>query len=123
MVFKDMLRFLWIIAGEQKTPHPHFKIGIYDSMTIIDEMWHTFFLFSQEYQEFCFKYFGKILFHSGHPNPLTYAPDAIPNRERMIEFIWKEFGSGTARRWFDTYQKKYSKLKIKKMQLSAALKQ
>lgn len=55
ILFDDMLRFLWLCGtkkGEGLVPPPP-----------IDEAWHEFIMFMRDYEEFCEKYFGRLLYH------------------------------------------------------------
>ena len=55
-IFTETLKWLWLgnkIDG----------VFIDDSTLIIDEMWHNFILFTQEYEFFCLNNFGRYLHH------------------------------------------------------------
>jgi hypothetical protein len=54
--FTDLKRFLWLVANssvERLVPSP-----------VVDEAWHSFVLFTQEYADFCDRYFGRFIHHS-----------------------------------------------------------
>jgi len=61
-LFKDMLRFLYM-SGTHPDLRPFYP------PPAIDEAWHTFLLFTREYEKFCHKHFGSFIHHS----PLTEA--------------------------------------------------
>ena len=50
-------------------------------MKEIDDMWHTFLLFTKDYADFCEKYIGKYFHHS--PNNNT---EEITKSEFEIDF-------------------------------------
>lgn len=57
-LFEEMKKWLWLCAktgpGEMKA-HP--------GLRMIDEMWHTFIVFTQEYSDFCNEYLGGYIHH------------------------------------------------------------
>jgi hypothetical protein len=57
-LFKDMLQFLYV-CGSNRGERPPFYPPRY-----IDEAWHTFLLFTREYDAFCRYYFGTFIHHS-----------------------------------------------------------
>ncbi len=56
-VFLDTLRFLYMVGISDPDEGPMAP------SVKIDEMWHNFILFTQDYQEFCFTYFGRFIHH------------------------------------------------------------
>lgn len=132
IVFKDMLRFLWLSwlahSWKNKPSIPKVQVGMGDSFFVVDEMWHTFVLYTKEYAEFSERYFGYFMHHDPKPTLQSEKKGQISKnkevswevkRERLIEFVWNELGPTVARRWFKIYPEKYSKLKIKKNQVRA----
>jgi len=67
-VFHETLKLLWLME-EQKREEPlglqtvPSQILVFRQMAIMDEMWHTFILFTKEYSAFCEKYFGHYIHH------------------------------------------------------------
>lgn len=53
----------------------------------IDEMWHTFLLFTKDYKAFCEEYLGRFIHHE----PLTYPTPAVYSETRA--FAEKLFGT------------------------------
>lgn len=128
-IFTETKKWLWIGAlvfdhnhkNEQKAP----KLFIDDSMIILDEMWHTFVLFTKAYEYFCKKYFGFFIHHS--PTTKTSKDkylERIKNDKKNIikesysktkiqySFIYDNLGAETLRKWYDMFPEKYSKEKI-----------
>ena len=53
-VFEDTKKFLWLCTEGAGSCIPS---------PVIDEGWHTFLLFTKDYQDFCQKYLGKFIHH------------------------------------------------------------
>lgn len=119
-LFTDTLRWLWLSAAAQQQPEP-VTLAISQSTKLIDEMWHTFVLFTKEYHEFCNTYFG----HYIHHDPTTRAEYDRTIRayeanseavmagnadlfERQYEFIYDTLGEATLVKWYDTYLERYT---------------
>ena len=73
-----------------------------EEMRDIDQIWHVFLLYTQDYMEFCEKYFAEYLHHK---------PDVVPNFEKghfdfetnlvkFLNYIYKNLGEEVVRRWF-----------------------
>lgn len=88
-LFEDLMRFLWL-AGAAPThdmiPSP-----------IIDEAWHCFLLFTQDYADFCEEYFGSFIHHTAHRvgEPRSDRTELIPTIDAMHEFL----GGIPSRNW------------------------
>ncbi len=118
LIFKDVLRFLWLygtieeykIANPDKEDFP--ELGISKSMIVIDNMWHTFILYTQFYTNFCIENFGQYLHH---PVPLKRYYQNIEQFDKetasnifiteLVEGVVEHLGEEVAIRWFDTYFK------------------
>lgn len=126
-IFLDLLRFLWlshrIILLYKKNGNKSSisSLKLIGSWLIIDEMWHTFLLFSVDYQKFGNKYFGNILHHNpnitGNDSSLKKSTEV--DMDLYVDLIYDTFGPVVARRWFIDYEKKYTKDKILSLQLRA----
>lgn len=57
-LFKDMLQFLYVCGTHQSKRHPFYP------PLFIDEAWHTFLLFTREYDAFCRYHFDAFIHHS-----------------------------------------------------------
>jgi len=57
-LFKDMLQFLYICGTQRGERHPFYP------PLHIDQAWHTFLMFTREYDAFCRFYFGTFIHHS-----------------------------------------------------------
>lgn len=109
MLFQDMLGYLWLSQRhaellEQKPDRSDldFMCVMHQEMVDIDEMWHIFILHTQDYFDFCDRYFGGYLHHipnvaEDHPqDDETFFRDL----QRYLSFAIDELGAETIRRWF-----------------------
>lgn len=88
-IFEDVKRFLFLSAQNQTKdmiPSP-----------TIDEGWHAFILFTQDYREFCEKYFGTFIDHTAHRvgEPRCPRTDLIPT----IDAMQRVFGGMPSQNW------------------------
>lgn len=84
---KDSLDFIFIMDEEMRE---------------IDQIWHIFLLYTQDYMDFCDKYFGEYLHHQ---------PDIVPtfrkgsfnfekNLKKFLNYVYDELGEEVVQRWF-----------------------
>lgn len=130
LFFKDLLYFLWLTdwvkKQNRKNKTKKMFVGIRRSLMIIDEMWHTFVLYSRDYEDFCTHYFKEKIYHNPGPSYLEIVQNRTPPATG-VEAVWKNqkeltkslFGTAVHDRWYVEYRK-YSFLKIKERQLRAA---
>jgi hypothetical protein len=106
----DLNRWLWLCGTSPK--NLPFKLEIVPSMAILDEFWHAFILFTEDYFKFCFSNFGEYIHH--RPNVSTntksiQTQDQLTNRkiERLgyYRYVTKTLGPDVALRWFRDYKK------------------
>lgn len=81
-VFRETMKWVWLchthnleVAGKKRGGAVPEEIYIFPSTQILDEMWHQFILCTEEYFDFCSRYFGQYLHHT----PNTEAADAKPS--------------------------------------------
>lgn len=135
-LFEDVLRYLYLTVkanerhqlianGARLQP---LYIVILDEMLIIDEMWHTFVLNTEEYTKFSQKYFGKFMHHNPTPTWKSQRVEDLSAHERIafkyeleayMNFVVEELGEDVLERWFVSYPRKYSRKKIIEMKLKA----
>lgn len=137
VIFKDMLCFFWLARradelrreGAQNVPE---HVDILEPILIIDEMWHTFVLYTRDYIDFSCRYFGEYFHHDPArviaPKKMinTHAekvPEKFASREELeifAAFVWQELGESTAKRWFQSFPKKFSRKEIYRRQAKFA---
>lgn len=112
----EFLKYLW---GGQKLrqdriqnsldPDLQFLWSIHPEMQEIDDMWHTFLLFTKDYMDLCQKYFDTYIHHTPHSDEESQrtieSADHFLNVEtrRMLSYIYDLFGENTLRVWFSKY--------------------
>ena len=114
-IFNETLKWLWL--GNKLE-----GVFIDDSTLIIDEMWHNFILFTQDYEKFCLDNFGRYLHHqpeSRKQQDWYYEPFNIEEHknklEKLYEGVYDYLGEETLLVWYEEFPKKYSMENIKKL--------
>jgi hypothetical protein len=109
----EILKFFWagqlhskLRAEEPDNEALKFHWSLHPEMKEIDDMWHTFVLFTKEYRDFCNHYFGQFIDHSpktdedkkqAHDN---YEEHLSTEIQRMLSFVYDHLGEETLRFWF-----------------------
>ncbi len=135
-VFKDMLMFFYLCkrhhyltaqqrAGKVLKRTIPAKLSVIDPMLLIDEMWHTFILYTPDYIAFSQKYFGHYFGHA--PTPVLGTKSQLKQEmitrnelQLIVSFVWDELGEGVVDRWFVDYHREYTRLRIRELQYLAA---
>lgn len=127
VVFDDTKRWLWLCADqrlkliEAGDPDATAPPVIDRSLFILDEMWHTFILFTKDYTDFCEKYFVFYIHHQ----PTTYETRSRRNESFRQDFdgsldsfmhdlkhqmsvVYDAFGADTLKRWYEEYPLKFT---------------
>jgi hypothetical protein len=105
-VFLETKRWLWLCASSQKGP-----VQMIGEAFVIDEMWHTFLLFTQDYAEFCEHYFSKPIHHV--PKKLSELEDQNwrDSLRKHYELIYDELGPAVLIKWSKIYPEKFEALR------------
>ncbi len=110
--FQEVLKYLWVtvkLAQDQQENPSNIQlpreIGIMKSMIEIDDMWHEFILFTEDYTNFCDEYFGGYMHHlpSVEENGVEPEPPTFEELEKIIGYIYDNLGEDTVRVWFSHY--------------------
>lgn len=108
----ELLKFLWL---SQKLQHDrrqspndtslHFQSAVHEEMQEIDDMWHTFILFTQDYTDFCQRYFGRYLHHqpTTEDEATLSAQEYQNSLENYLSYIYDHLGEETVIKWFRAY--------------------
>lgn len=112
-IFEDLLSFFWCskkLQEERKLSEARgevkdglsFHFIMDEEMKDMDLMWHVFLLYTQDYAEFCEKYFGEFLHHLPDliPDQRVQTFDYLEQLERFLVFSIMHLGEETVRRWF-----------------------
>lgn len=120
-IFRETKKWLWLLS----VASPPGRLAVTDPILVLDEMWHAFLMYTKDYEEFCQRYFGRVLHHA----PTTYAENARLQRrlashpERVArelevrsrwqyQTIMEHLGEATLRKWYVSYPKRYSPQKL-----------
>jgi hypothetical protein len=129
-IFKEMLKWLWLSAYSDTFEYQNVELnGIDEPLAILDEMWHTFILYTPDYHEFCRRYFGRYLHHMPTTKEQEIAfrekTRAMPPRDRIewmkeqksqkYEEIFDLLGKDTFVTWYILFPQYYSRSRIKKL--------
>ncbi|AMO47401.1 hypothetical protein [Kosakonia oryzendophytica] len=117
-IFYETKKFLYLAARCQTEC---FNISVYEQMQVIDEMWHTFVLFTDRYHHFCEEYLGGFLHHFPFTREMlrseikhitamnsdfeTYKQQAYHNQILKIKEL---LGEETVIKWYGEYAVNYS---------------
>jgi hypothetical protein len=110
--FSEVLKYLWLTQKHEhdlKTRPDDNRLPdeciMLRSMKEIDDMWHEFILFTEDYTEFCQRYFGKYLHHL--PNIIDNLPrtnqELTDNIQKLLPYICDHLGESTLITWFESY--------------------
>lgn len=115
LLFEDLKRFLWLNHQDG------WQFMFYHPFGILDDMFHMFILFTQEYRKYCDEVYGSYIDH--FPNTKDFVekwqaevaadPEAVGKRElalreRMRQLIVEKLGVDVLIRWWVDYPTKYS---------------
>ncbi len=104
----ELLKYFWLSVKHKidciRNPENQdlfFPCGMYPEMQEIDDMWHTFLLFTKDYGEFCQKFFGEFLHHvpKTEENSLSKEEFKIVFA-RYLSYIYDHLGEDTVKKWF-----------------------
>lgn len=108
IIFRETLKWLWL--GNKVD-----GVFIDDSTLIIDEMWHNFILFTQDYQNFCLSNFGRYIHHQPEKKKQQdwYTTEIhLEEHKNKLEVlygaVYDHLGEDTLFIWFQDFPKKYS---------------
>lgn len=106
-VFFDLMKWLYVA---KKCRDEGFGAQITSSLYEIDNMWHTFILFTRDYAQFCETYFNKFMHHepntSTNDEPRIMSVNDKIELKRYLDILVNEFGEKTMNVWY--VDKKYA---------------
>ena len=117
-IFQETKKFLYLASTSQTEC---MNISIHQQIQVIDEMWHTFVLFTDQYYQFCEEYLGGFLHHFPFTRQMlrseikyvtatsgdfeTYKREAFQTQILKIKDM---LGQDTVLKWYGEYAMKYS---------------
>lgn len=106
----ELMKYIWLCHkhASDKKSNPenellNFRCVIHEEMEEIDNMWHTFLLFTKNYQDFCNQYLKGHFFHH---DPLPAKQRRISQKKytqelhRYLSYIYDNLGEETLVKWF-----------------------
>lgn len=100
-VFRETLKWLYLCACGIRE---EFGCAMTQEIGKLDEMWHTFVLFTIDYAEFCETYFGFFLHHVPNEaeDEAPMDPEELRERlERQYGLVYDVLGEETLAAWYD----------------------
>ena len=106
--FSELVKYMWLCQQHKidqlrcNDTALAFTCVMHPEMREIDHMWHTFLLFTKDYQDFCMGYFGDFFHHQ----PLSDEEKNMPAEQYTIElqryltYIYDKLGEQTLSIWF-----------------------
>jgi len=105
-LFTETKRLLWVKHVSESRGAP---FGIDPALRILDEMWHTFVLFTREYAAYCDRVYGEFLHHA--PTTRAERDHARRNLEASVQaererslrqwrLVTEVAGEATLLRWY-----------------------
>ena len=104
----ELIKYFWLCHQHSKDKESsqndslQFTCMMHAEMHELDAMWHTFLLFTQEYQEFCLTYFGYFIHHAPltEENKLSINDNYDIELERFLSYLYDKLGLNTLSKWF-----------------------
>ncbi|WP_225316874.1 glycine-rich domain-containing protein [Legionella longbeachae] len=107
---KEFMKFVWLC-------HKHrvekkncangnslaFSCVIHSDMRDIDNMWHTFLLFTRDYHDFCDLYLDGVFFHHDpliNPDRKVFDKNDEEELTLYLSYIYDNLGEDTLIKWF-----------------------
>jgi hypothetical protein len=105
-VFHAMLKWLYLCYRSMIASPEAVGCAMTVEIAKIDDMWHTFILFTRDYAEFCDRYFGVFVHHTPTPEE-TVEPERRPQDfRRLLEgqlgLIYDVLGEDTLVSWYES---------------------
>lgn len=108
VALREVIKYFYLSQQyqEDKKKRPddealNFICGMYPDMREIDDMWHTFLLFTKDYLDFCNHYFGKFIHHTPKTEKDIVPPELFEQEfSRYLSYVYDHLGEETIRVWF-----------------------
>lgn len=106
--FSELMKYIYLChihAKEQETfpenESLQFRCVIHSEMSDLDNMWHTFLIFTRDYEEFCRDYLGGFFHHEPLSDEHNLSNDNYElDLTRYLSFICDNLGEETLIKWF-----------------------
>ncbi len=91
------------------------RLRIVDETFVIDEMWHNFVLFTEDYHAFCHEMFGEFYHHT--PAVTNVETISIDELSEQLQFIQAYVGEDRLETWYSTWAKTYNAREMHKKRI------
>lgn len=126
-VFQELKKMLWLMAeavpnADRSAIGESASFRVYHRMAVLDEMWHTFILFTQDYSRFCNEYLGGYVHHLPTTrankerrrkeflaDPAKFRAEDKLRIETQCRIIAEKLGPETLRVWFREIPERFSR--------------
>ncbi|OGO95070.1 MAG: hypothetical protein A3F10_00595 [Coxiella sp. RIFCSPHIGHO2_12_FULL_42_15] len=106
--FKELAKYLWLTYKHQKDKETYpneeslnFNCSVFSEMSEIDDMWHTFLLFTKDYMNFCHTYFGCYMHHvPTEEEKKLFREELETDLGRYLSYVYDHLGADTIKTWF-----------------------
>lgn len=106
--FAELMKFFWLqtkFCSDKKNDKTNsaleFEFGMHYEMREIDDMWHTFLLFTRDYHAFCNKYVGEFIHHTPNTNPGDRKKNQLKKEFSLFtSYVCDNLGEETLKTWF-----------------------
>ncbi|SFY19156.1 MULTISPECIES: glycine-rich domain-containing protein [Azotobacter] len=118
-IFTEMKKFLYVACLAQQEC---FNMDIEEPTLMIDEMWHTFILFTRDYEAFCLKFFGGMVHHVPYSKTelkksinnlssqgITFGQAKAQKMRKQLDLIKATLGEKTLIKWYSEYATRYTR--------------
>lgn len=119
-IFLETKKWLWLTA-QARSRGITTQLSIKDTLFIIDEMWHNFILFTDDYSRYCLDHFGYFIHHTPskqsdrerrqrklESNPDQVRQEQMQSLQRQCKFICEKLGADTLLKWFIDFPQRYT---------------
>jgi hypothetical protein len=113
-IFKETLKWLWYCKQKESQG----SRTIDSSLLMLDEMWHTFILYSVDYFKFCRKHFSGYIHHQ----PTTEseikkfkkmsATERKEQKRKQFECVYELLGKDTFIQWYHVFPEEYPRDRV-----------
>lgn len=131
LLFQETLKWLYLGAYViTNKEHEKRRIAITDNIVVLDEMWHTFILFTNDYTHFCKKNFGFYIHHQpttheesnasigeAQSNPNEYLKKVKEEYKQQLSLVYDILGKETVQLWYGTFADLYTKEKLQALDI------
>ena len=107
-IFEQMKLFLFVSNEYFKETGK--RIRVVDELFVIDEMWHYFILFTEDYYNFCHDMFNSFYHHI--PTVNRQSGISISELRLQMEYIQNKLGFEILNLWYSIFSKEYSALRM-----------